>query len=288
MYWGQVVKKIKKTILLSIAIIIALYTIICDILMTFSISMNCVLLTGSILCVFLYYMELNPLDLEERTPSFIRVFIKIFSLFYFFGISLLFLINILYPKYNLLSDSGESYDYIIVFGAGVSENKTDIINSRIDKAIEYSIMYPECRFVLTGAKGKGEMIEEAIYMRNYMLDRNVPDKNIIVDPFSVNTEENIKNSLLLIKKDIIKRNSKENIITRPFKNDDFHFDLDFLTIGFMSSEFHLSRINMMAKKMGISKPYNIACNTKTIYLPYQYIREDLSFFKALVLNQLKF
>ena len=56
----------------------------------------------------------------------------------------------------------------------------------------------------------------------------------------------------------------------------------------MSSEFHLTRISLMAKKYGILRPYSIPCETKALYKPYLYVREDLSLFKALVLNQLKF
>ena len=56
----------------------------------------------------------------------------------------------------------------------------------------------------------------------------------------------------------------------------------------MSSEFHLTRINLMAHKYGIRKPYDIPCKTRTIYKPYLYVREDLSLLKALVLWELKF
>lgn len=277
---------IKKYIFLFFAIIVMAYTVVCDILMTFSISMNTVLITAFILFILLYYMESNPLNREERTPSFIRIFIKTFSIFFFVGVLSLIMFNVLYPK-NYLNTEDQKYDYIIVFGAGISENKTEIMNSRIEKAVEYSKIYPKCKFVLTGAKGDNELIEEALYMRNYLHDRGIDDSRILIEPLSINTNENVTNSLNLIKQDIIKRNARENIITRPFKNEDDYFDLDFLNIGFMSSEFHLTRINMMAKKIGISRPYDIPCETKSLYKPYLYIREDLSLFKALVLNQIK-
>ena len=162
------------------------------------------------------------------------------------------------------------------------------MNSRIDKAIEYSKIYKRCKFVLTGARGANEPIEEAIYMKNYMTDRGMDERRLIIDTYSYNTYQNVYNSLNLIKKDVLIRNKKERIITRPFKSTDKeYFDLDFLNIGFMSSEFHLTRINMMAKKVGIYRPYDISCNTRNLYKPYMYIREDLSLFKAFVLNQLK-
>lgn len=228
----------------------------------------------------------NPCNLEERAPSFIRIFVKVFSVFFALGIVSIIVFNLLYPKHYLEED-GQRYDYIIVFGAGISENKTEIMNSRIEKAITYAKKYQNCKLVLTGAKGDNEIIEEAIYMKNYLNERGIDDRRILIDPISVNTNENVVNSLNIIKKDIMRRNARENIVSRPFKNTNDYFDLDFLNIGFMSSDFHLTRITMMAKKIGINKPYVISCRTRSVYKPYMYIREDLSIFKSIILNQIK-
>lgn len=282
------IKLIKKYIFLLLALIIAIYIFICDILMTFSFSMNVVFFSAIILLLRLNYMINFPLNKEVRGPSFFRILTIVVSIFFFSGIFSILAFNLIYPKYSI-NTKNQEYDYIIVFGAGVQENKNEIMNSRIDKAIEYSKMYRNCKFVLTGARGANEPIEEAIYMKNYMTDRGMDERRIIIDTYSYNTYENVYNSLNLIKKDIVLRNKREHIITRPFKNTDKeYFDLDFLNIGFMSSEFHLSRINMMAKKFGIYRPYDIACHTRNIYKPYVYVREDLSLFKAFILNQLKF
>lgn len=277
---------IKKYIYLLLAAVVLVYTVFCDIFMTFSLSMNAVFVIAFVLLIFLYYMTEKPLNEEERAPSFIRIFIKVFSIFFFSGIIFLIIFNVMYPK-KILNDKDQKFDYIIVFGAGVSENKTEIINSRIGRAVEYSKIYPRCKFVLTGARGSNELIEEALYMRDYLKDRGIDDSRILIEAKSINTSENVLNSLNVIKRDIIKRNARENIITRPFKNINDYFDLDFLNIGFMSSEFHLTRINMMAKKLGISRPYDIPCVTRNLYKPYMYIREDLSLFKAFVLGQIK-
>ena len=281
------IKFIKKYIFLVLALIIAIYLFMCDVLMTFSISMNVVFLTAVILLLMIQYMVNVPLNKKVRGPSFVRVLITVVSIFFFSGVFSIFAFNLMYPKHSINTNNQE-YDYIIVFGAGVKENKNEIMNSRIDKAIEYSKIYKRCKFVLTGARGANEPIEEAIYMKNYMTDRGMDERRLIIDTYSYNTYQNVYNSLNLIKKDVFIRNKKERIITRPFKNTDKeYFDLDFLNIGFMSSEFHLTRINMMAKKVGIYRPYNISCNTRNLYKPYMYIREDLSLFKAFVLNQLK-
>ena len=248
--------------------------------------MNICFLLAIVLLVLLHHIVNNPIDEEESSPVFKYIFIKTSASLYFLGIIIAMLFNIVYPK-NSINENNQSYDYIIVFGAGIANGKNEIMNTRLDLAISYAKRYKRAKFVLTGAKGIEEPIEEAVYMRNYMTDRGIDDKRIIIDPFSVNTYENIYNSLNLIKKDVLKRNPRENIVTRPFRNVNDRFDLDFLNIGFMSSEFHLTRINLLARKLGIYRPYDIACKTRNIFKPYLYLREDLSLFKALVLNQIK-
>lgn len=281
------IKFIKNNICLALAFIIAIYIVICDMLMTFSFSMNCVFGAAVILLLMAHYMINRPLNKEVRGPSFARVLIQVVFVYFFVGIFSILIFNILYPK-HYINEMNQEYDYIIVFGAGVAENKNEIMNSRIEKAIEYSKRYKRCKFVLTGARGANEPIEEAIYMKNYMTRRGMDERRIIIDTYSYNTYENVINSLKLVKRDIMARNKREHIITRPFKNtEEEYFDLDFLNIGFMSSEFHLTRINMMAKKVGIYRPYDINCDTRNLYKPYMYVREDLSLFKAFVLNQLK-
>ena len=277
---------IKKYIFLILALLIFVYLCFCDMMMTISISMNLCFIIAIALLVLLHYIVNNPIDERESKPSFFYIFVKTAAMLYFLGIILVIIFNVLYPK-NSINEKDQSYDYIIVFGAGIANGKNEIMHTRLDLAIDYAKKYKRAKFVLTGARGVEEPIEEAVYMRNYMTDRGIDDSRIIIDPFSVNTYENIYNSLNLIKKDVLRRNTRENIVTRPFRNDNDRFDLDFLNIGFMSSEFHLTRINMLAKKLGIYRPYDIPCKTRILFKPYLYVREDLSLFKAFVLNQIK-
>lgn len=93
------------------------------------------------------------------------------------------------------------------------------------------------KFVLSGAKGKNEFIEEAFYMRNYMLSKGIPNDRILVDIFSNNTYENINNSLYIIKEDMIIRNRHENIFGRPFKKDIDFLYLIMLILAFYQMNF---------------------------------------------------
>lgn len=274
-----------EKICLIVAIILLIYIIVCNFFVTFSLTVTLYFATMIFLLFALAYTYRFPIKKSERGPSFRYVFIKVASLLFFSATFLILIFNIFYPK-RLLSKE-KRFDYIIVFGAGITSGKNEIMNNRLEKAVEYADIYKNCKFVLTGAKGKEEPIEEAIYMKNYMAKYGVSERRVIVDPFSTNTEENIENAFELIYNDVMKRNIRERIVVRPFKFKKGYFDMDFLNIGFMSSDFHLTRINMMARKQGVREPYSINCNTNILYMPYMYIRENLSIFKALVLNQLK-
>ena len=283
---NSIAKYLYIILLLIISIFFVVYIIAYDIISSFSIVMNMCFFMAAILLILNVYYKIFSVDSKVSAPSFKRIFVSTFTkcFFLFFAVFLLF--NILYEKPKI--DPMRKYDYVIVFGCGIRENKTTMINSRIDNAVRYSKIDDKCKFVLTGAKGSDEPMAEAIYMFKYMVDRGVSEDRILIDTFSTNTYANIKNSLALIVDDVLERNPREHIISRPFdrKNKEM-FDLDFLDIGFMSSDFHLTRIVMMAKKMGIHRPYVIECTTGLFYKPYMYIRETLSMLKAIILWQVK-
>lgn len=283
---SQMKIKIEKKIFLFIACILTIYILFCDMVMSFSITMNIVFFAGVILLLLLYFTSKSDEWKEENPPSFIDIFAKVSSILYFGIMLLIICFNIIYPKNHI--PKGKNFDYVIVFGAGISKGKNEIINSRLDTAIKFANENIKSKFVLTGAKGGDEPIAEAVYMKNYMVKRGINQNRIVVDPFSVNTSENIINSLNLIIDDVMRRNRMENIIPRPFKRNSKRFDMDFINIGFMSNGFHLTRINMMARKCGIVTPYDIKCHTNPLYIPYLYVRENLSLFKAFALSQLKF
>ena len=280
-------KKIKVVFLvLSIANLV--YVILCSFLVSFSISVTIAFLVLSVLNLLIYKILKRNYDRTKNKPNFFIVFIQIFYIIINIVFLILFLVNVTYHKDVLSSE--EEYDYIVVFGAGIKtdENRNFIINSRLDKAIEYAKVNKKAVFVLTGAKVDEAPIEEAMYMKNFMTSNGISLDRIMTDTNSLNTYENIYNSFSLIEKDILKRNRKEAIITTPFNTKDELYDLDNVKLGLMSSDFHLTRIVMISKKLGVNKPYVISAKTNNLYKPYCYMRESLSIFKAWVLGELKY
>ena len=264
------------------------YIIIVNFYVKFSISVSLCFFVGAMLSLAKFIMKLKPINKEEREPSFIYIFLNIAFKAYFAVMIGIIMFNIIYYK-DVISKY-KTYDYIIVFGGNidVDNKKNFIVNSRVDKAIELAKENENVRVILTGAKLSGEIIEEAYYMKNYMVKGGIELDRLFTDILSTNTNENIENALYIIKEDVIRRNRRGSFINAPFDRNKNSFDARFLNIGFLSSEFHLTRISMMAKNKGVKRPYVISVNSLWYLLPYYYVRENLSLIKAMALSQLKF
>lgn len=276
-----------KYIPLIVAIFLIIYLCLCYIIIDFSIIIMLYVVGIAILNILLYYILSHPIDERKDPPNFFYIFIKILYVTVIGFSLLLMIINIFSAKLTLPKD--EKFQYMIVFGAAVSEDerKNNVVNKRIEKAIEYYKKDNNIIFVLSGGKGENELLEEANYMKETMINAGVKADKILVDIFSTNTFENITNSLTIIQNDMLKRNVYESFLDRPISIGTGHYDIEQLNIGFISSEFHMFRINMMARKNGIKKPYDVIVNTNPFYLLYYYLRENLSIYKAFLLGELK-
>lgn len=96
----------------------------------------------------------------------------------------------------------EDYDAIIVLGAQVNPNGEPSIQLqwRLDAAAE-AWRQTNTVIVTCGAQGKNEPAPEALVMRDYLLAHGVPEEDILTDPDSYNTRQNIRNAAELLKSD---------------------------------------------------------------------------------------
>ena len=80
---------------------------------------------------------------------------------------------------------------VIVLGAGLrGERVTDLLARRLDAAYDYHLENPNAVIVVTGGQGPGEDIPEARAMKAYLVEKGVPEKQILEDASSTSTEEN--------------------------------------------------------------------------------------------------
>lgn len=281
------VKENIKYIPLLLAGFLIIYPILCYMIIDFSLIIMLYFIGLAVLNILLFYTLAYPINYKERGPSFLHIFIKVSYVFAASFTVILILINIFIPKPTI--PPNQKYQYMVVFGANVSvdERKNYVLNKRIEKAVEYYKKDNNIIFVLSGGKGENELLEEATYMKEYMMSKGVRKEKILIDIFSTNTYENISNSLSIIESDIIKRNKYESFLNRPISTRTGKYDLEQINIGFISSDFHMWRITMMAKRSGIKKPFNVPVATRPFYLLFYYMRENLSLFKAFLLGELK-
>lgn len=179
-------------------------------------------------------------------------------LFYFLVVFYNFLtVSVIYqfnkPKYE--------QDYIIVLGAGLIDGKIvpPLLGKRIDKAIQFyqaqsrATLHP-VKLVMSGGKGDDEHLAESIAMKNYAIEKGIPDSDILVEANSKNTLENMLFSKEVIESDT--NNIKYNAI-------------------FTTNNFHLFRSGLFAKKAGL-KADGIGAKTAFYYLPNAFLREFIA------------
>lgn len=155
------------------------------------------------------------------------------------------------PKYDK--------DFVIILGSKIKKDGslTPLLKGRVDKAIEfgkrqYETTKKEIIYIPSGGKGNDEIIPEAEAIKNYLLEKGIPKKNIIIENKSTSTIENMKYSKDKIDK--IKKNS--NII-------------------FSTTNYHVFRSGVIANKQNIDCE-GIGSKTKWYFYTNALIREFIA------------
>ncbi len=130
--------------------------------------------------------------------------------------------------------------------------------ARIKTAAAYLKKHPSASCVACGGQGKGESASEASIIRENLIKDGVESGRIFTDGKSVNTEENIRNALKIIKNSGL--DGRLAIVT-----DDYH-------------EFRACAI---AKNLG-ADPYAVPAKTPPYILSACWAREVLAITKFLV------
>lgn len=172
----------------------------------------------------------------------------------FLTISIIYQFN--RPKYT--------QDYIIVLGAGLIDGKRvpPLLGNRIEKAMYFynkQIKKTEKvpKIIMSGGKGDDEHLAEGLAMKQYAVEKGIPETNILVEANSVNTLENM-------------RFSKE-IMEEDFGSSNYQ-------AIFTTNNFHLFRAGLFAREAGL-KADGIGAKTAFYFLPNAFLRE----FAAIVL-----
>lgn len=186
---------------------------------------------------------------------------------FFYTSVILFVVSfVLIESLILLSvrtDKNVEADYLVILGAGLKgEQITLTFKNRLDKGIEYLNEYENMKVVVSGGKGPGEDITEALAMEKYLIENGIEANRIIKEDKATSTYENIKYT-------------KEILITTTGRND--------YKIMISTNDFHMFRSKFLATRNGFTA-YGLTSDTNPYILPNSCIREYFAIIKSLVFD----
>lgn len=151
----------------------------------------------------------------------------------------------------------ENPDYVLILGTKVEVDKaSELLKFRINKAVDYLKENPNAKAICCGGIVlKNQKVSEASVIKNGLIKGGIDESRIILEDKSMTTLQNFINAKKII--------FAENV------SDD-------TKIAYLSSNTHLFRAGVIAKKAGIKAVGVPAPSPKYIYLP-ALIREYLVF-----------
>ena len=184
---------------------------------------------------------------------------------YMIGIIMVCAVYVGFLQYNIYNygqmNATYEADYIIVLGSKVNGTKPSYsLQYRIDKAAEYLKSHAKAIAIVSGGKGKGEDISEALAMKNELMKLKIAEDRIIMEDKSTSTDENIKFS-----KPLIPDNMKKGMI--------------------VTNDFHMFRAKKIAAKQGLQLEGLPAETPKRIVIPSN-IREYLAITQYWFMNRI--
>lgn len=195
------------------------------------------------LCTFIYGLLLYFSRSNYKSISTISNILRIAALV----LVVLFILSMIVIQYKIFSSIDSKLnecDYALVLGGGIrGKEPTLALKYRLDKAIEYLNKYTECKAVLCGGIGAKTKISEASVMQNYMLKNGISSDRLLLEEKSADTTQNI-------------RFAKE-IINDINENDD-------LRVAIITSDFHIYRAEMIARKAGFTNVFGISAKTPDV------------------------
>ena len=236
----------------AISIISILFIIPILLLLIFGISFTVIIIFAIAVYASAYVLaRYNGYDILLKIMSYLSIILTISFLVIMFLVS---------GELKSNDEQVEDIDFVVILGAGLDGTQlSKTLKQRLDQAIEFLNHNEEIRIILSGGQGPGEAISEAEAMGEYLIRNGIEKERLIYENKSTTTKENLQNSEAIIEK-LGVPNPKIMIIT---------------------SDYHMYRAKMIAKKLNISA-YGIASETP-IFIRINYlIREYFAVIKTFI------
>ena len=160
-------------------------------------------------------------------------------------------------------------DYILILGCQIGKDGslTKLLQGRTDRAVEFAAMQKEKAgkdivFVPSGGQGDDEVMAEAAAVRNYLLEQGIPEEQILAEDQSVNTYENFRNSMALIKEREAAAQEDTGAAAEP-------------KVAFSTTNYHVFRSGLLAFEQGILTE-GIGSPTKRYFWINAFVREFIA------------
>ena len=175
-------------------------------------------------------------------------------------IFLWFLVHIVVTAIDGLNDHIGISDVAVVLG-----NKVELdgkpskgLQGRLDRALE---LYNKEHFkyiIVSGGTGK-EGFDEAVVMKNYLVDNGVPDEAVLLDQEGYNTFMTAQNSKAIMS------------------------EMDLNSVTVISQYFHIRRTKLAFRKVGFDKVYSAHAKYFGLRDVYSLFREFFAYYKYLLM-----
>ncbi|HEX7305486.1 YdcF family protein [Lentzea sp.] len=169
-------------------------------------------------------------------------------------IAFLFVSLLLYSVIYGRTGRRSGFDGIIVLGAGLIGSRVPkLLANRLDRAMR---LYHRDRaagrtpvIVVTGGRGSDEDVSEAFAMREYLVERGIPDEEIVMEDQATTTDENL-------------RYSKELLAERGHTG----------RVVAVTNNYHVFRTAVLSRNQGLRLQV-IGAPTAWYFVPSAFLRE---------------
>ena len=142
-----------------------------------------------------------------------------------------------------------------------------LLQDRLDKALEYLEAHPDMIVVAAGGQGSDEHVSEARAMADYLMEHGFPEKQILLEDQSHNTEENLYYTAELL------------------AEEGYDVTADVVIV---SNGFHLARVRMLWSRLTGGKGNLSTLAAPSSHVPSRikmYIREPLALVKSFLFDR---
>ena len=214
-----------------------------------------------LIAIILFYTFIPLIGLKH--PGFAKMTTRVFTVFLVIGLLVVGITEAIIIKASF-GNPDEEVEYMVVLGAKVNPDGPSVsLWDRICGAYTYLEEHPDVIAIVSGGQGSDEPITEAECMYRELALLGIDPNRIWREEESTSTWENLNYTLDLI---------EEKTGRRPEK------------LGVLSSEYHLFRTSLLAKKCGVEFVGIPARTSRASQMINHFMREVAGVWHYLILG----